>query len=113
MLPHGTYFAAQDARRGPEAVVDVDADVARDAGAADAPAAGDKEAGRRGLTAAEQAQQARDGYRFCAAMTMRHHAAEAIRLGAERDFWAASRQWARAASHLGAYVRGSPGPWHK
>lgn len=61
----------------------------------------------------EQAQQARDGYRFCAAMTMRHHAAEAIRLGAERDFWAASRQWARAASHLGAYVRGSPGPWHR
>jgi glycosyltransferase involved in cell wall biosynthesis len=61
----------------------------------------------------EQARQARDGYRFCAAITIRHAAAEAIRLVANRDFWAASRQWARAASHLGAYVRGGPGPWHK
>jgi glycosyltransferase involved in cell wall biosynthesis len=60
----------------------------------------------------EQAEQAKDGYRFCAAFTMRHAAAEAIRLGVQRDFWAASRQLARAASHLGAYVRGGPGPWH-
>ena len=60
----------------------------------------------------EQARLAKDGYRLCAAFTIRHAAAEAIRLGAKRDLCAASRQVARAASHLGAYVRGGPGPWH-
>jgi glycosyltransferase involved in cell wall biosynthesis len=59
-----------------------------------------------------QAQQAKKGYRFCAALTIRHAATEAIRLGARRDFWSASRELVRAASHLGAYVRGGPGPWH-
>jgi hypothetical protein len=60
----------------------------------------------------EQARQAKEGYRLCAAFTIRHAAAEAIRFGAMRDVCAASRQVVRAASHLGAYVRGGPGPWH-
>ncbi len=60
----------------------------------------------------EQVELARQGYRFCAEVTLRHAASEAFRLTGERRFWAAARQWVRSASHLGAYLRGAPGPWH-
>ena len=60
----------------------------------------------------EQAEQARRGYRLCAALTVRHAASEAIRLGFRSDLRAAARHLVTAALHLGAYVRGGPGPWH-
>jgi hypothetical protein len=60
----------------------------------------------------EQAEQARSGYRLCAALTVRHAASEAIRSGIRSDLRAAVRHLVTAALHLGACVRGGPGPWH-
>jgi glycosyltransferase involved in cell wall biosynthesis len=60
----------------------------------------------------EQADTARRGYRLCAALTVRHAAFEAIRSGVRSDLRAAARHLLTAALHLGAYVRGGPGPWH-
>jgi glycosyltransferase involved in cell wall biosynthesis len=60
----------------------------------------------------EQVELAKQGYRFCAEVTIRHAASEAFRLAGKGHFMAAARQLVRAAIHLGAYVRGAPGPWH-
>jgi hypothetical protein len=49
-MPYETDLVAHDARRRQEAIVDVGADVAGDAGATDPPAAGHQEAGRRGAS---------------------------------------------------------------
>jgi glycosyltransferase involved in cell wall biosynthesis len=60
----------------------------------------------------EQARLAKQGYRLCADITIRHATSEAIRLALARRLWLAAQHAARAAVHLGAYLRGGPGPWH-
>jgi GT2 family glycosyltransferase len=58
---------------------------------------------------AEQAMQAKHGYRICERWTVAHALSEAARLAWQKRYLASMRQLARAGLHAGAYVRGWPG----
>jgi hypothetical protein len=64
------------------------------------------------LNTSEQAAQARDGFRICERMIAERALAEGVRLARALRPAAGARQLVRAGLHLGAYLRGRPGPWH-
>jgi hypothetical protein len=66
-----------------------------------------------GLNTPEQAAQAAQGFRLCEKAIVSQALVDSVRHAAARRPKRAAGQLARAAVHLGGYLRGCPGPWHR
>jgi glycosyltransferase involved in cell wall biosynthesis len=65
------------------------------------------------LNTPAQAAAARRGYRLCERLNVEIAFAQAAEAAAGRRFRVVLRRLARAGLHLGSYLRGRPGPWHR